>query len=97
LLDILDAIQGMEKYAAQGEEAFRHDEVIQSWMIRNIQIIGEATRSLSSELRDQHPHIPWSIIIGMRHVLVHDYFDIDADIVWRMVSVDLPAIKPLLR
>ncbi len=97
LQDILDAVERIEKYSLQGEDSFRREELIQSWMTRNIQVIGEAARSLSHDVRDQNPQIPWSKIIGMRHVLVHDYFDIDLDIVWQVVSHDLPALKPLIR
>lgn len=97
LRDILDAIEKIEKYSVQGEDSFRRDELIQSWMTRNIQVIGEAARSLSHDIRDQYTQIPWSKIIGMRHVLVHDYFEIDLDIVWQVVSKDLPALKPLIQ
>ena len=72
LLDILEAIERIEKYSVLGEESFRNDELIQNWMVRNIQVIGEAARGLSQVLRDENSEIPWSKIIGMRHVLVHD-------------------------
>lgn len=51
-----------------------------------MQIIGEAARALSSDLKDQHPEMPWSKIIGMRNILVHDYFGIDVDVVWAVVE-----------
>jgi len=90
---MLEAILRIERYAARGEEAFRGDELIQSWMVQNLQVIGEATRVLSQEFRDGHPDMPWSEMIGMRHVLVHEYFGIDLDIVWRVVSAELPMLK----
>ncbi len=93
LVDILEAIERIEKYAAKGEKAFRRDELIQTWMVRNIEVIGEAARAVSRDLRDRHPEVPWSSIVGMRHVLVHEYFEIDLDIVWRVVSEDLPRLK----
>ena len=97
LVHILEAIERVERYAARGEQAFRRDELIQTWMVRNIQVIGEAARALSQSLRDDHPNIPWSSVIGMRHVLVHDYFDIDLDIVWRVIEQDVPALKRNIR
>ena len=97
LVHILEAIERVERYAARGEQAFRRDELIQTWMVRNIQVIGEAARALSQDLRDDHPNIPWSSVIGMRHVLVHDYFDIDLDIVWRVIEQDVPALKHNIR
>ena len=93
LLDIIEAIEKMEKYATQGWEVFRVDELIQNWMMRQIQIIGEAARSLSQEFRDAHPEFQWKDVIGMRHVLVHEYFGIDHDIVWRVVIEDIPNLK----
>ena len=97
LVHILEAIERVERYAACGEQAFRRDELIQTWMVRNIQVIGEAARALSQGLRDNHPDIPWSSVIGMRHVLVHDYFEVDLDIVWRVIERDVPALKRSIR
>ena len=94
---ILEAIERIGKYAAKGEDAFRSDELIQNWVVRNIQVIGEAARALSQEFRDRHPTVPWSDIIGMRHVLVHDYFHIDLDVVWEVVRRDLPNLAHEIR
>jgi len=57
---------------------FESDELIQNWFVRHLQIIGEAAYALPKELRDQRPEIPWIEIIGMRHILVHDYFSTSA-------------------
>jgi hypothetical protein len=65
--------------------------------VRHLQIIGEAAYALPKELRDQRSDIPWNEIIGMRHILVHDYFVIDIDIVWGAVDRDLPDIKAAAR
>jgi len=93
LLDILEAIERIEKYAAQGQETFERDELVQTWIVHHLQIIGEASRTLSADLKDQHPEVPWSKIIGMRNILVHDYFGIDVDVVWSVVERDLPDLK----
>ena len=95
--DILEAIERIECYAARGEQAFRREELIQNWVVRHLQIIGEAARALSEPYRENHPEIPWPKIIGMRHILVHDYFAIDLDIVWRVVEEDLPELKRTIR
>ena len=58
-----------------------------------MQIIGEAVRALSDEVRNAEPEIPWSKIIGMRHILVHDYFSIDTETVWSAIERDLPELK----
>ena len=69
LLDIQEAIERIEKYARQGHEAFEQEELIQTWIVHHLQIIGEAARTLSCDLKDQHPEMP-SKIIGMRNILV---------------------------
>ncbi len=93
LLDIQEAIERIEKYARQGQKAFEQEELIQTWIIHHLQIISEAARGLSSDLKNQHPEMPWSKIIGMRNILVHDYFGIDVEVVWAVVERDLPDLK----
>ena len=60
-------------------------------------MIGEGALGLSKDFKDRTPEIPWSDIVGMRHVLVHKYFEIDLDIVWRVVTEDLPRLKSQIR
>ena len=93
LRHILEAITHIQKYAARGENAFRRDELIQNWMVRHLQILGEAARALSGQFRDRHPEVPWLNIMDMRNVLVHEYFGIDLDIVWRVVERELPDLR----
>ncbi|MBI4526187.1 MAG: DUF86 domain-containing protein [Deltaproteobacteria bacterium] len=93
LRDILDAIANIERYAVRGRQAFETDELIQNWFVRHLQIIGEAAYGLPKELRDQRSDIPWTDIIGMRHILVHDYFVVDVNIVWDAIERDLPDLK----
>jgi uncharacterized protein with HEPN domain len=93
LLDILEAINEIEKYAIQGREDFIRNELIQVWIVHHLQIIGEAARALGSEFHVAHPEIEWARIIGMRNILVHHYFGIDVDIVWDAVQKDLPKLK----
>jgi len=93
LRDILDAIDRIERAATRGRAAFDADELVQVWMIHHIGVIGEAARGLTAPLRERHPEIPWAAIVGMRHVLVHDYFGIDLDEVWSVVERDLPILK----
>jgi uncharacterized protein with HEPN domain len=93
LRDILEAVERIEKYAAKGREAFEHDELIQVWIVHHLQLVGEAARSVSADFRAAHPEIPWPQIVGMRNILVHNYFGIDTEIVWAAVERDLPALK----
>jgi uncharacterized protein with HEPN domain len=93
LLDILEAIERIEKYAKEGKAAFEADELIQNWMVNHITVIGEACRSLSDDFQAQHANVPWADIIGMRNILVHHYFGIDEDAVWSVVEKDIPELK----
>jgi uncharacterized protein with HEPN domain len=93
LLDIQEAIERIEKYAARGRDTFEHDELIQTWILHNLQILGEAARAVSADLKQQHPEVSWQQIAGMRNILVHDYFGIDASIVWAVVELELPVLK----
>jgi len=93
LLDVLHAIENIEKYSVQGYDAYVSEELVQVWIVHHIQLIGEATASLSRELRESSPDIPWQDIIAMRNVLVHQYFGIDLREVWDTVTTDLPTLK----
>jgi uncharacterized protein with HEPN domain len=93
LQDILEAIERIERHAAKGREEFEKDELIQTWVVHHIQIIGEAARKLSEELRSEHDRIPWAAITAMRNILVHDYFSVDSDEVWSTVEKNLPDLK----
>lgn len=93
LLDILEAVAQIEKYAAAGRQRFERDELVQKWVLHHLLIIGEACRGLSAEIRQRHREVLWSKIIGMRNVLVHTYFDVDLPAVWSAVEQDLPQLK----
>ena len=97
LRDMLEAIEHIERYASRGREAFDRDELIQNWIVRHLQIVGEAARAMPQEVRERAPNIPWSKIIGMRHILVHDYFRIDTEIVWDVLEQDLPGLRQSLQ
>jgi len=93
LLDILEAIEKIERYASKGKDAFLENELIQTWIVYHFQIIGEATNHLSDSLQEEHPDIPWPDIVAMQNVLVHQYFGIDLDQVWDTTKIDLPVLK----
>lgn len=93
LEDILEAIVQIERYATQGRELFLGDELIRVWIIHHIQVIGEAARRLSPGFRSLHDDVPWSEIVAMRNILVHDYFGIDENEIWLAVEHDLPELR----
>jgi len=91
---ILDATNIIEEYL-QGvnEEKFKVTRLLQDGTIRQIEIIGEAVRHISKDLRRAYPKIPWQDVAGMRDKLIHDYFGIDLEKVWDTTQEDLPALK----
>lgn len=91
--DIQEAIERIERYAVQGRIAFDQDELIQTWIVHHLQIIGEAVAALPPDICDREPDIPWRKIVGMRNILVHHYFAIDREVVWGVVDQDLPELK----
>jgi uncharacterized protein with HEPN domain len=97
LEDILEAIERIERYTADGREPFDKDELVQTWTVHHIQIIGEAVGKLSVDLTRSHPEVPWALIKAMRNVLVHFYFGIDVDKVWGVVEANLPQLKRNVR
>lgn len=92
-LDIAEAITNINRYLSRGQSAFEADEMFQVWVVRNLQIIGEAANRISEETQAKYPSIPWKKIIGMRHILVHGYFEIDLEIVWSVIQNDLPDLE----
>jgi uncharacterized protein with HEPN domain len=68
------------------------DEDLRLALTYLVQSIGEAAMRVSAECRQAHPEIPWREIIGTRHKIVHDYLDVDEDVIWQVVSKDLPAL-----
>jgi uncharacterized protein with HEPN domain len=93
LEDIHEAIASIARYTARGRSAFDRDELIQSWMVYHLTIIGEAAARLTPGLRDNHPEIPWPRVIGMRNILIHGYFAIDLEEVWVTVDQRVPVLR----
>lgn len=94
LRHILDAIDQIEEYVAGLDyEGFLRTRLVQDGVIRQLEIIGEATKNLSQVLREQYPNIPWKDIAGMRDKLIHQYFGVDLSAVWETVVIDLPPFK----
>ncbi len=93
LLHIRDAIQRVIEYTADGETAFFADTKTQDAVVRNLEIIGEAVKKLSKELRDANPGTPWKRIAGMRDKMIHEYFGINLRLVFEVVRLELPKLK----
>lgn len=93
LSDIQQALQRITTYVAgMTYDSFVDDDKTQDAVIRNLEILGEATKNLSDELRDKHPAVPWRSMAGARDRLIHQYFGVNLDIIWQIISVELPQI-----
>ena len=97
LQHILDAIDRATTYVAGMDlGAFERDTRTQDAVIRSIEIVGEAankTRLADPEFAARFPNVPWDVIYGMRNRIVHDYFEVDLEVVWQTVQQDLPALR----
>ena len=87
------AIERIETYASQGEAEFLVDTKTQDAIIRNFEIIGEAAKGLSRELRNRQSKIPWQQVAGMRDFLIHVYFGVNLERVWQTIQTDLGPLK----
>ncbi len=93
LKHIQDAIARIESYTGQSRRAFFDNTMVQDAVIRNLEVIGEAVKQLPADLRERHPRIPWRSITALRNVLIHEYFGVDLEIVWRVIQNRLPTLK----
>lgn len=97
LKDILDSISKIQEYT-NGlifDEFINNDEKIDA-VVRNLEIIGEAANRLPKEIIEKHPEILWEKIISMRNKILHEYFGIDEDIIWKTINDDLPELRKQL-
>lgn len=92
-LHMLDAIDQITQYTCDGRDAFFADSRTQDAVIRNLEIIGEAAKCISSALKDHYQEIPWKQIGGMRNKLIHEYFGVEMLLVWEVVQSELPRLR----
>ena len=91
---ILEAINRIFEFVkGKTKEELLNNSILYYAVVKNIEIIGEAAYMLTPEFRDAHPSTPWKIIVGMRHFLVHGYYEVDAEEVWNVVEKDLHSLK----
>ena len=97
LQHILDAISDIETFieSVSKEEFFKNKEK-QYAVLRALEIIGEARKNLSKELKATHPEIPWKDIAGMRDKLIHEYFGVDYDILWKTIKRRVPELRQVI-
>ena len=98
LNDILDSILKIEQFTKDMEFNHFKDDVKTSYaVIRAFEIIGEAAKEIPMEIRDKYSDLPWKEMASMRDKLIHAYFGVNLEVVWKTVHEDIPSLKPLVK
>jgi uncharacterized protein with HEPN domain len=94
LEDIRESIQKVEKYVAGLTlEQFKTNELVIDAVVRNLEIIGEASRMMPEEGKKKLSNLPWNNMVGLRNRIIHEYFGVDLNIIWYIVKNELPSVK----
>lgn len=92
--DILDSISKIEEYIkGLSFEEFYQSNITIDAVVRNFEIIGEATRNIPKQIKDRYKEVTWRKIINMRNKVIHEYFGVDEEILWKTIKDDLPIFK----
>jgi uncharacterized protein with HEPN domain len=95
--DILEAMDKIDRYTeGLTSDSFAESEMVIDAVVRNLEVIGEASRYIPEDVRDKYPDIPWKRMVGLRNIVIHQYFGVDLSIVWEVVSRNLPETRPTL-
>jgi len=98
LKDILESIEKIEKFIkGLGFDDFSKDDKTIYAVIRALEIIGEATKNLPDSLKEEYPEVPWRKMTGTRDKVIHGYFGVDLEVIWRTITRNIPIIKPLIK
>jgi uncharacterized protein with HEPN domain len=90
---VIECIRRIEEDSASGRDPVFASHTLQDAIVRNLQVLCESTQRIAEPHKQRHPEINWSLISGMRNVLVHDYFEVDFETVWLVVTRDLPVLE----
>ena len=93
LVHIAECIERIESYTRGSKQVFVESTLVQDAVVRNFEIIGEATKRLSQQSKNARPDVPWRRIAGLRDVLIHNYMGVDFERVWGVIEQELPGLK----
>jgi len=97
LEDVIEAVDSIEEYTRElTYEAFVKDKKTVDAVVRNFEVIGEATKHIPEKVRMEYPSVPWRDMAGIRDKLIHGYFGVNLDVVWKTIKERLPKVRPLL-
>jgi len=95
--DMLESITRVEGYIEGMEfNEFKENNMAKDAVLRNLEVLGEAAKNLSTAIKEKYPDIPWKRIIGLRNIVIHGYFGVDFDNIWKIITDNVPEVKPSL-
>lgn len=95
--DVLEAMNKIKRYTkGLTYEAFTGNDMVIDAVIRNLEIIGEASKNVSEGTKKRYNEIPWKRMIGLRNIAIHEYFGVDLSIIWKIITEDLPETKNMI-
>ena len=98
LRDMLDAMEKAQQFVENlSYEEFKEDDKTVFAVVRALEIVGEATKNIPNDIRNEYPEVPWKDMAGMRDILIQDYFGADVETVWLTVTEKIPQVKPLIQ
>ena len=93
LMHIRDSLREVQTFIrGESYESFLKNRMVQNAVMRSFEVVGEAARLISSELRESHPEVPWRLMSDFRNKLIHDYFGLDLEVIWRTATEDTPVL-----
>ena len=93
LEDMLDCIRMIQDHVPVDREAYDSDVVVRYFLLKQVEIVGEAAFKIEKSFKESNPEVPWRKIEGTRHILVHDYFDVDWDVLWDIIHLHIEPLK----
>lgn len=92
--DILESMDKIERYTHDlTYETFEKNDMVVDAVIRNLEIIGEASKNIHEDIRGKYPDIPWKRMVGLRNIAIHEYFGVDLTIIWEIITRNLPETR----